>query len=672
MSVEERPFDVRWEQRDAGVVVVASGEIDLWSAPEVKAALAAHAPATSAVVLDLRGVTFMDSSGLGLIVEPTKRARKHGFRFAVAVGGASDVQRILELSGPDEGARRSSTTRTRSWPASRVTREASAAVGHPRRPAGRAARSAATCSPSTGRRRRSARRSSGRAASQTIVQVVLTSRFSMWMAWGPELTFFCNDAYRRDTLGKKYPWALGRPAREVWAEIWPDIGPRIETVMRTGEATWDEALLLFLERSGYAEETYHTFSYSPLADDDGADRRDAVRRQRGHRAGDRRAPAGDAARPRRRHLGDAAPRTRCSRPPRAQLAADAHDAAVRARLPLRRRRPTAAWRAATRDRARRTRPRAAVRGRSSGAARRSSSSTLDVRRPADRRVGRAAASRRSCCRSRSRARAASASSSPALNRYRPLDDDYRGFLGLVAGPDRGRRSPSARAYEAERRRAEALAELDRGQDRVLHQRQPRAADAADAAARPGRGRAGRRRRRRSPSRSASASSVINRNAQRLLKLVNTLLDFSRLESGQVEAALRAGRPRPLHGRAGEHVRVGGRAGGADARRSTARRCPQPVYVDREMWAKIVLNLLSNALKFTFEGGVTVRLRPSDGAARADGRRHRHRHRRRPSRPRLFERFHRVVGARSRTLRGLGHRARAGRRAGRAARRRARR
>ena len=89
----------------------------------------------------------------------------------------------------------------------------------------------------------------------TVVQVVLTSRFSMWMAWGPDLTFFCNDAYRRDTLGTKYPWALGRSAREVWAEIWPDIGPRIETVMRTGTATWDEALLLFLERSGYSEET---------------------------------------------------------------------------------------------------------------------------------------------------------------------------------------------------------------------------------------------------------------------------------------------------------------------------------------------------------------------------------------------------------------------------------
>jgi hypothetical protein len=88
---------------------------------------------------------------------------------------------------------------------------------------------------------------------RTMVQVLLASRFSMWMAWGPELTFFCNDAYRRDTLAKKYPWALGRPAREVWAEIWPDIGPRIGSVLSTGVATWDESLLLFLERSGYVE-----------------------------------------------------------------------------------------------------------------------------------------------------------------------------------------------------------------------------------------------------------------------------------------------------------------------------------------------------------------------------------------------------------------------------------
>src|SRR3954463_13574689 len=104
---------------------------------------------------------------------------------------------------------------------------------------------------------------------RNVVRLLLSSRFAVWMAWGPELPFLCNDASRRDTLGKKFPWALGRRADEVWSEIWTDIGPRIESVIASGEATWDEALLLFLERSGYQEETYHTFSYSPLTDDGG-------------------------------------------------------------------------------------------------------------------------------------------------------------------------------------------------------------------------------------------------------------------------------------------------------------------------------------------------------------------------------------------------------------------
>jgi hypothetical protein len=103
---------------------------------------------------------------------------------------------------------------------------------------------------------------------RAIVRVMLTSRYAMWMAWGPDLTFFCNDAYL-PTLGVKESWALGTTARKVWEEIWPDIGPRIDHVLATGEATWDQALLLFLERSGFPEETYHTFSYSPLWDDDG-------------------------------------------------------------------------------------------------------------------------------------------------------------------------------------------------------------------------------------------------------------------------------------------------------------------------------------------------------------------------------------------------------------------
>src|SRR5580698_4263063 len=101
-----------------------------------------------------------------------------------------------------------------------------------------------------------------------IVRVILTSRFAMWMAWGPELTFLCNDAYL-PTVGLKRDWVIGSRSDKVWAEIWPDIGPRIQHVLATGEATWDEALPLYLERSGFSEETYHTFSYSPLADDGG-------------------------------------------------------------------------------------------------------------------------------------------------------------------------------------------------------------------------------------------------------------------------------------------------------------------------------------------------------------------------------------------------------------------
>src|ERR1700744_3069281 len=102
----------------------------------------------------------------------------------------------------------------------------------------------------------------------TPIRIMLTSRFAMWMAWGPELTFFCNDAYL-PTVGLKRDWVIGSRSDKVWAEIWPDIGPRIERVLSPGVATWDEALQLYLARSGFAEEPYHTFSYSPLANDDG-------------------------------------------------------------------------------------------------------------------------------------------------------------------------------------------------------------------------------------------------------------------------------------------------------------------------------------------------------------------------------------------------------------------
>jgi hypothetical protein len=102
---------------------------------------------------------------------------------------------------------------------------------------------------------------------KTIVRVMLDSRYAMWMLWGPELTFFCNDAYL-PTVGNKRDWVLGARSDRVWKEIWPDIGPRIDRVLSTARATWDEALQLFLERNGFPEETYHTFSYSPVYGDD--------------------------------------------------------------------------------------------------------------------------------------------------------------------------------------------------------------------------------------------------------------------------------------------------------------------------------------------------------------------------------------------------------------------
>ena len=100
------------------------------------------------------------------------------------------------------------------------------------------------------------------------LRILLTSRFEMWLGWGEELFFFYNDAYR-PTLGIKHPNALGRPVEEVWREIYHDVKDRFDAVMHDGASTWDKALLLLLERNGYPEETYHTFSYSPLRVENG-------------------------------------------------------------------------------------------------------------------------------------------------------------------------------------------------------------------------------------------------------------------------------------------------------------------------------------------------------------------------------------------------------------------
>jgi PAS domain S-box-containing protein len=103
-------------------------------------------------------------------------------------------------------------------------------------------------------------------ALKTAAGIMLSSKFPMFLAWGPELGFLYNDAYV-DVLGAKHP-ALGRPFREIWSEIWADIGPLVDRAL-AGEATYWENLPLVMRRKGYEEQTWFTFSYSPLRDGDG-------------------------------------------------------------------------------------------------------------------------------------------------------------------------------------------------------------------------------------------------------------------------------------------------------------------------------------------------------------------------------------------------------------------
>ena len=104
-------------------------------------------------------------------------------------------------------------------------------------------------------------------ALKTATGILLTSKFPMFLAWGPELRFLYNDAYV-DILGGKHPAALGHAFEDIWAEIWDDVGPLARRAL-AGEATYFENLPLTMTRKGYAEQTWFTFSYSPLRDDDG-------------------------------------------------------------------------------------------------------------------------------------------------------------------------------------------------------------------------------------------------------------------------------------------------------------------------------------------------------------------------------------------------------------------
>ena len=344
--------------------------------------------------------------------------------------------------------------------------------------------------------------------------------------------------------------------------------------------------MLFLERSGYTEETYHTFSYSPIFDDDGAIAGHAVRGHRGHRGGHRAPADADPARPRR----PAQPRTSRSAETVAtacrELADSAGRPAVHAGLPVRRgRRHGPAGRVSTGFTGRATRPprgdrRWPTATRLAGRPRRwparpcwsTTSRAGSPTCPPARGTEPPAAALVVPLRAEHARPARTASWSFGLNRYRPLDDGYRDFCDLVAG-QLAASITDARAYEFERGPGRDAGRARPGQDRLLHQRQPRVPHPADAAARA-------RPRTRSPTtrdplagrqREPGRGDPAQRPAAAQAGQHAAGLLPARVRPGR--GPLRAGRPRAVHPRAGQHVRDRRRAARPDADRRLRRRCP---------------------------------------------------------------------------------------------------
>jgi PAS domain S-box-containing protein len=486
---------------------------------------------------------------------------------------------------------------------------------------------------------------------RTCVRIILTSRQPMFIWWGKELIHLYNDGYV-GILGAKHPAALAQPAPLVWTEVWDVAGPRAEFAMSRDEGTYDEALPFIMLRKGYPEETYVTFSYSPIPDDQGG-------------FGGILCPAAEDT---QRIIGE-------------------RQLALLRELPAR----TAdarTWRDACRlsAKAMETNPNdlpfaliysidrkggpASLAAASGIAHIDSSPETPTLDSPVLWPLEEVCDKRRACLVSDLSAVSdvlplvlgypvrqaialpvalsgevdTNAILVAGLNPLRPLDDNYRSFLELVAGGILAA-MVNAESYEAARRRAEALAELDRAKtvffSNVSHEfRTPLTLLLGPLE----------EELREHPT--ANPRLIIaHRNALRLLRLVNTLLDFSRIEAGRIQAvfvptdlgtytAELASVFRSAIEKAGLHLTV------------NCPSIPDAVYVDREMWEKIVLNLLSNALKFTFEGEISVCLR-QDGemvelAVRDTGTGI-------PASevPHLFERFHRVRGARGRSLEGSG-------------------
>lgn len=499
---------------------------------------------------------------------------------------------------------------------------------------------------------------------RTTISIILNSGYPMFVWWGKHYANLYNDAYRPILGASKHPQFLGQSGKECWSEIWDVIGGMIDRVMTAGEPSWAENFLLLMDRYGYLEETYFTFSYSPVRDETGGiggvfsaciettkqvlgERRLRTLRDLAAQAGEAKNvevackiaaatlannsadlpfallylldETGESA-----HLAGVAGLEAGTPASPATIVLSEGDSAQRGTWPL--------HTAIQTNQAVRVEQVIERFGALNGGPWDESPDTALIVPVASHGQSRP-----------------TGLLVTGISPRRALDDDYQGFLELVASQIASAIA-DARAYETERKRAESLAEIDRAKtlffSNVSHEfRTPLTlllAPAEDALADT-----------EAPLAPAQRDRVhtIHRNALRLLKLVNTLLDFSRIEAGRIEAVYEpidiatltaelASTFRSLVERAGLNLVV------------DCPPLPPIVYLDREMWEKIVFNLLSNAFKFTLSGAITVRVRalkdqveltiedtgigiPKDEL------------------PRLFERFHRIKGSQGRSFEGSG-------------------
>jgi PAS domain S-box-containing protein len=471
---------------------------------------------------------------------------------------------------------------------------------------------------------------------RSAVSIMLPSKAQIALFWGEELITLYNDAYR-PVFGAKHPSALGKPIREAWDELWrAGLKELFDGVRSTGDAFWAQAMPFYMERHGYLEETYFDVSYDPVRDESGhiGGVFCIVNEVTGRVVGERRLRLLRDLRGLSQQALTVSEVYRAAAEVMAGYPEDLPFALVYGtellgRCGLKAEPPSAP----------------PAHGETFG--------TL----PADALgVGAIHAgpwpepiAEMAIVPFAAPGEASQGCLVAGLSTRRKLDASYRDFLNLVGSTIAAALS-AARRSEDERRRAEMLAELDRAKtaffSNVSHEfRTPLTlmlgpvedtlADRADPLTPAQRERL----------------DLARRSALRLQKLVNTLLDFSRIEAGRAQASYQATDLAALTAELASNFRSAMEKAGL----ALEVDCPplaEPAWVDRDMWEKIVLNLLSNAFKFTFEGSVRVSLAAQGDqivlAVRDTGTGI-------PAAelPRIFERFRRVEGARSRTHEGTG-------------------